>query len=116
LSLESRVLPEHLEAAEKLGKELRECIQNQDILYKQMERANKDRNQIAYVELHELHRKKVMRELEISKELSAMYYKKMKHDREQEREQERESVLDVAKRLEDVGGKKEVVEQIRKNA
>ncbi|WP_270343861.1 MULTISPECIES: hypothetical protein [Bacillus cereus group] len=112
MSLESRVLPEHLEAAEKLGKELRECIQNQDILYKQMERANKDRNQIAYVELHELHRKKVMRELEISKELSAMYYKKMKHDREQERE----SVLDVAKRLEDVGGKKEIVEQIRKNA
>ncbi|MGN4653273.1 hypothetical protein ACTFOV_25380 [Bacillus cereus group sp. MYBK79-2] len=81
-----------------------------------MERANKDRNQIAYVELHELHRKKVMRELDISKELSAMYYKKMKRDREKKREQERESVLDVAKRLEDVGGKKEVVEQIRKNA
>ncbi|WP_319805982.1 MULTISPECIES: hypothetical protein [Bacillus cereus group] len=33
-----------LAAAEKLGKELRECIQNQDILYKQMERANKECN------------------------------------------------------------------------
>lgn len=41
-----------------------------------------------------------------------MYYKKMKHGRELERE----NVLDVAKRLEDVGGSKEVVEHIRKNA
>ncbi|MCP1285360.1 hypothetical protein NK358_27455 [Bacillus sp. S0635] len=116
MSLESRVLPEHLEVAEKLGKELRECIQNQDILYKQMERANKERNQIAYVELHELHRKKVMRELEISKELSTMYFEKMKCDRDPERYLEVKNVLDVAKRLEDVGGKIEVVEQIRKNA
>ncbi len=77
-----------------------------------MERANEECNKTLYVELHELHRKKVMRELEISKELSAMYYKKMKHDREQERK----NVLDVAKRLEDVGGSKEVVEHIRKNA
>lgn len=110
--MERRVLPEHLSAAEKLGKELRECLQNQDILYKQMERANGSCDKNLYVELHELHRKQVMRELDISKELSAMYYKKLKRDREQEKA----NVLDVAKRLEDVGGNKEVVEHIRKNA
>ncbi|MED2985421.1 hypothetical protein P4311_29295 [Bacillus thuringiensis] len=85
MRLENRVLPEDISKAEKLGKELRECLQNQDILYKQMEKANKECNKIFYVEFHELHKKQVMRELEISKELSAMYYKKMKHDWEQER-------------------------------
>lgn len=50
--------------------------------------------------------------VEKSKELSAMYFKKLKNDSSRESK----DVLDVADRLEAVGGRKEVVEAIRRNA
>nr|MBS9407999.1 hypothetical protein [Streptococcus oralis] len=63
-------------------------------------------------ELHELYQKETGRYLEISKELSAMYFKKLKNDSSKKSK----DVLDVADRLEKVGGRKEVVEAIRRNA
>ncbi|MED1406951.1 hypothetical protein P4U07_30160 [Bacillus mycoides] len=112
MGTESRVLPEHLEKAAELEKERKECIQNRHLLYKQMEKANRNGDKITYVELHDLYQKQNRRDSEISKELSVMYFKKMKSDSSTERK----DVLDVANRLEAVGGRKEVVEAIRRNA
>ncbi|PEB56220.1 hypothetical protein CON65_15790 [Bacillus pseudomycoides] len=112
MGIEQRVLPKHLKAAMKLESERRECVQNQQLLYKQMEQANRNGDKSAYFELHDLYQKQIRRDLEISKELSAMYFKKIKSDCSKERK----NVLDVANRLEEVGGRKEVVERIRKNA
>ncbi|PFR65874.1 hypothetical protein COK29_26735, partial [Bacillus cereus] len=39
MSIEERVLPKHIKAATELENERRECVQNQQILYKQMEQA-----------------------------------------------------------------------------
>ncbi|MBJ8128931.1 hypothetical protein [Bacillus cereus group sp. N3] len=108
MGTENRVLPKDLEKAMELEEERRECMRNQQLLYKQMEQENKN----AYVELHALYQKQIKRDLEISKELSAMYFKKMKKDSSKESK----DVLDVADRLEAVGGRKEVVEVIRRNA
>ncbi|EJR53684.1 hypothetical protein IIO_05930, partial [Bacillus cereus VD115] len=41
MGTESRVLPEHLIMASELEKERKECIQNRQLLYKQMEQANR---------------------------------------------------------------------------
>lgn len=112
MGIKTRVLPEHLEKAMKLEDERRESIQNQQLLYKQMEQANRNGDKNVYVELNDLYKKQTGRYLEISKELSAMYFKKMKNDSSKESK----DVLDVADRLEAVGGRKEVVEAIRKNA
>lgn len=112
MGTESRVLPEHLAKAVELEKERKECIQNRQLLYKQMEQANRNGDKVAYVELHDLYQKQNSRDLEISRELSAMYFKKMKSDSSKKDE----TVLDVADRLEEVGGRKEVVEAIRRNA
>ncbi|MGH1093088.1 hypothetical protein ACQVUB_26705 [Bacillus mycoides] len=112
MGTESRVLPEHLEKAAELEKERKECIQNRTLLYKQMEQVNRKGDKIAYFELHDLYQKQIRRDLEISKGLSAMYFKKIKNDCSKEREK----VLGVAERLEKVGGREEVVEAIRRNA
>ncbi|HHT7172111.1 TPA: hypothetical protein ACTZ3H_002803 [Bacillus cereus] len=112
MGTENRVLPEHLEKAMKLEEERRESIQNQQLLYKQMEQANRNGDKNVYVELHDLYQKQTGRYLEISKELSAMYFKKLKNDSSRESK----DVLDVADRLESVGGRKEIVEAIRRNA
>ncbi|WP_431137791.1 hypothetical protein [Bacillus toyonensis] len=95
----------------ELEKERKECIKNRTILYKKMEQVNRKGDKIAYFELHDLYQKQNKRDLEISKELSAMYFKKMKNDSSKERKQ----VLEVADRLEEVGGRKEVVDRIRRN-
>ncbi|EXY06157.1 hypothetical protein BF15_24835 [Bacillus thuringiensis] len=112
MGIESRVLPEHLEKALELEEERRECIQNLHLLYKQMNQANKESNKTLYLELNNAYQKQSIRDLEISKQLSAMYFKKQKSDREAERTE----VFRVADHLEKVGGRKEVVERIRKNA
>ncbi|MBT2577451.1 hypothetical protein J7E43_08510 [Bacillus sp. ISL-8] len=112
MGTESRVLPEHLEKAVGLEKERKECIQNRTLLYKQMEQVNGKGDKMAYFELHDLYQKQNSRDLEISKELSAMYFKKMKNDSSKERNQ----VLEVADRLEKAGGRKEVVDSIRRNS
>ncbi|MBG9938158.1 hypothetical protein [Bacillus tropicus] len=112
MGTESRVLLEHLEKAMELEEERRECLHNQQLLYKQMEQENRNGNKNAYIELHALYQKQIKRDLEISKELSAMYFKKMKNDSSKESR----DVLNVADRLESVGGSKEVVEAIRRNA
>nr|WP_283790471.1 hypothetical protein [Bacillus sp. LS15-K4] len=96
----------------ELEEERRECMHNQQLLYKQMEQENRNGNKDAYVELHALYQKQIKRDLEISKELSAMYFRKIKSDSSKESK----DVLDVADRLEAVGGRKEVVESIRRNA
>lgn len=112
MGTESRVLPEHLGKAMGLEEERRECIQNQQLLYKQMEQEDRNGDKNAYFELHALYQKQIRRDLEISKELSAMYFKKMKNDSSKESK----DVLGIADRLEAVGGRKEVVEAIRRNA
>ncbi|WP_144499272.1 hypothetical protein [Bacillus sp. FDAARGOS_235] len=112
MGTENRVLPKYLERAMELEEGRRECIHSQRILYKQMEQENRNGNNNAYIELHALYQKQIKRDLEISEELSAMYFKKMKNDASKESE----DVLDVADRLEAVGGRKEVVEAIRRNA
>lgn len=112
MGTENRVLPKHLEKATELEEERRECMRNQQLLYKQMEQENRDGNKSVYIELHALYQKQIKRDLEISKELSAMYFKKMRNDSSQESK----DVLEVADRLEAVGGRKEVVEVIRSNA
>ncbi|MDR5045802.1 hypothetical protein GH876_12040 [Bacillus thuringiensis] len=112
MGIESRVIPEHLEKALELEEERRECIQNLHLLYKQMNQANKESNKTLYLELHNAYQKQSIRDLEISKQLSAMYFKKQKSDREAERKE----AFRVADHLEKVGGRKEVVERIRKNA
>ncbi|AQY41511.1 hypothetical protein [Bacillus thuringiensis] len=112
MGTENRVLPEHLMMASELEKERKECIQNRQLLYKQMEQANRNGDKIAYVELHDLYQKQNSRDLEISKELSAMYFKKIKNNSSKERKK----VLQVADRLEEVGGRKEVVDSIRRNS
>ncbi|MDM5430279.1 hypothetical protein [Bacillus mycoides] len=96
----------------KLEEERRENIQNQQLVYKQMEQANRNGDKNVYFELHALYQKQTGRYLEISKELSAMYFKKLKKDSSKERK----NVLGIADRLEEVGGRKEVVEAIRRNA
>ncbi|MBJ8044212.1 hypothetical protein JDS78_28950 [Bacillus cereus group sp. N17] len=111
MGTENRVLQKHLKMASELEKERKECIHNRHLLYKQMEQANRNGDKIAYVELHDLYQKQNSRDLEISKELSAMYFKKMKNDFSKESKQ----VLEVADRLEKVGGRKEVVDRIRRN-
>ncbi|MED1406487.1 hypothetical protein ACQVPC_21635 [Bacillus mycoides] len=98
--------------SDRLERERKECIQNRTLLYKQMEQVDRKGDKIAYFELHDLYQKQNRRDLEISKELSAMYFKKMKNDSSKERKQ----VLDVADRLEKVGGRKEVVNSIRRNS
>ena len=92
----------------ELEEERRECIQNLHLLYKQMNQANKERNKTLYLELHNAYQKQSIRDLEISKQLSAMYFKKQKSDREAQR-------FFVQHRLEKVGGRKEVVERICNN-
>ncbi|MEB8661048.1 hypothetical protein P4H14_27630, partial [Bacillus cereus] len=96
MGIESRVLPEHLEKALELEEERRECIQNLHLLYKQMNQANKESNKTLYLELHNAYQKQSIRDLEISKQLSAMYFKKQKSDREAERTE----VFRIADRLE----------------
>ncbi|MDJ1474359.1 hypothetical protein QBX67_02680 [Bacillus sp. LS15-K4] len=112
MGTENRVLSKHLKKAMELEEERRECMHNQQLLYKQMEQENRNGNKDAYVELHALYQKQIKRDLEISKELSAMYFRKIKSDSSKESK----DVLDVADRLEAVGGRKEVVESIRRNA
>lgn len=112
MGTENRVLPEHLVKAMELEEERRKCMHSQQVLYKQMEQENRNGNNNAYIELHALYQKQIKRDLEISEELSVMYFKKMKNDSSKESK----NVLDVAERLEAVGGRKEVVEAIRRNA
>ncbi|PFE05071.1 hypothetical protein COE15_06850 [Bacillus cereus] len=112
MGTKNRVLPEHLEKAMELEEERRECLQNQQLLYKQMKQANRNGDKNAYFELHALYQKQIRRDLERSKELSAMYFKKIKNDSSEERKK----ILDVADRLEEAGGRQEVVDSIRRNA
>lgn len=116
MSVEKRVLPEHLKEAKELKKEQRDCIQAQQILYAQMKRANRECNKSLYIESHELLMKQTERALELEKILSSMYLRKMKHNYDLEGKTEKEKVMVVAQRLEDVGGVPEIVEHIRKNA
>ena len=50
-----------------------------------MEQANRESNKTLYLELHNAYQKQSIRDLEVSKQLSAMYFKKQKSDRDAER-------------------------------
>ncbi|PFJ16521.1 hypothetical protein COI89_10955 [Bacillus cereus] len=110
MGLADRVLPEHIQRAGALERKLREYMQNQRMLERQSNRAMNNREVTTALELRELSSKQKEEAAQAEKELIGLYKKKQKRD------QEREKVLDVANRLESIGGNPKVVEQIRKNA
>ena len=110
MGLADRVLPEHIQRARALEKQLREYMQNQKMLEQQSNRAMNNREVTTALELKELSSKQKEEAAVAEKELIGLYKEKQKRD------QERNKVLDVASRLESLGGNPIVVEQIRKNA
>ncbi|MDR5046511.1 MULTISPECIES: hypothetical protein [Bacillus cereus group] len=115
MALADRVLPEHIQRAWPLEKQLREYMQNQKILLCQCDRAMATGDITAARELKKLSDKQLEESNAVEKELIELYKKKQKRDQEH-RNEERKNVLDVADRLESIGGNPVVVEQIRKNA
>ncbi|HDR7876525.1 hypothetical protein [Bacillus mobilis] len=115
MGIKERVLPDQIEVAAELETQRRECMQTQIFLMKAMEKTSNEGNVHLYHELLALRNKEMERARKIEKELAPMYMEKQKVNRERERK-EREDVLQVAKRLEEVSGRPEIVEKIRRNA
>ncbi|MED1539118.1 MULTISPECIES: hypothetical protein [Bacillus] len=112
MGIENRVLPHRIEKAKALENERKELIHLQQLLFKQMDRANRSSEKAVYFETCELRKKYIEKEREIEKQLSSMYMEKL----QDERTTEKEKVIEVAQRLEDVEGRLAVVEKIRRNA
>ncbi|MDA2124497.1 hypothetical protein PDM82_26725 [Bacillus cereus] len=110
MGLADRVLPEHIERAGTLEKQLREYMKNQKMLEQQSNRAMNNREVTTALELKELSNKQKEEATEAEKELIALYKAKQKRDIEKEK------VFEIANRLESLGGNPNIVEQIRKNA
>ncbi|EJR24604.1 hypothetical protein [Bacillus cereus] len=110
MGLANRVLPEHVQRAGDLEKQLREYMQNQKMLEQQSNRAMSNREVTTALELKELSSKQKEEAAVAEKELIGLYKERQK------RNQERKDVLEVANHLESLGGNPKVVEQIRKNA
>ncbi|TKI43447.1 hypothetical protein [Bacillus mycoides] len=110
MGLADRVLPEHIQRAGDLEKQLREYMQNQKMLEQQSNRAMNNREVTTALELKELSSKQKEEAAIAEKELIELYKERQKRD------QERKNVLDVADHLEAQGGNPAVVERIRKNA
>ncbi|QWG81940.1 MULTISPECIES: hypothetical protein [Bacillus cereus group] len=115
MGLADRVLPEHIQRAWPLEKQLREYMQNRKILLRQCDRAMATGDITAARELKELSNKQLEESAAVEKELVDLYKQRQKRD-QQLRNEERKNVLDVANHLESLGGNPKVVEQIRKNA
>ncbi|MDN4877244.1 hypothetical protein QYM23_31170 [Bacillus cereus] len=115
MGLADRVLPEHIQRAGALEKQLREYMKNQKMLEQQSNRAMNNREVTAALELKELSNKQKEEAVAVEKELIEMYMQKQKKDK-YIRDEEQKKVLEVANRLESLGGNPKVVEQIRKNA
>lgn len=110
MGLADRVLPEHIQRAGALEKKLREYMKNQKMLEQQSNRAMNNREVTTALELKELSNKQKEEAAAAEKELIGLYKAKQKRD------YEKEKVIEVANRLESLGGNPKVVEQIRKNA
>ncbi|PGC12642.1 hypothetical protein COM08_27940 [Bacillus wiedmannii] len=110
MGLADRVLPEHIQRAGALEKQLREYMKNQKMLEQQSNRAMNNRELTTALELRELSNKQKEEATEAEKELIGLYKAKQKRDIEKEK------VFEVANRLESLGGNSNIVEQIRKNA
>ncbi|MBY7115169.1 hypothetical protein ILT06_30660 [Bacillus sp. 17RED48] len=110
MGLADRVLPEHIQRAGALEKQLREYMKNQKMLEQQSNRAMNNREVTTALELKELSNKQKEEATTAEKELIGLYKAKQKRD------YEKEKVFEVANRLESLGGNPKVVEQIRKNA
>ena len=115
LGIRDRVLEEHIVGATSLESQRRECMQTQVFLMMAMDKASDEGQTHLYTEFLELKNKELERARKIEEELSAMYTAKQKLIRERERK-DREEILKIASRLEEVGGRAEIVEEIRKNA
>ncbi|PFH81642.1 hypothetical protein COI81_28930 [Bacillus cereus] len=115
MGIKERVLTDQIEVAAELETQRRECMQTQMFLMKAMEKASNEGNTHLYHELLALRNKEMERARNIEKLLAPMYIEKQKTARERERK-ERQDVLEVAKKLEEVNGRPEVVEKIRRNA
>ncbi|MFE7378513.1 hypothetical protein ACFU6E_28585 [Bacillus cereus] len=115
MGIKERVLPDQVESATELETQRRECMQTQMFLIRAMEKASNEGDTHLYHELLALRNKEMERARKIENELAPMYREKQKVDRERERK-EREDVLKVAKKLEEVNGRPEIVEKIRRNA
>ncbi|MDA1850275.1 hypothetical protein PDL09_24205 [Bacillus cereus] len=115
MGLADRVLPEHIQRAGALEQQLREYMKNQKMLEQQSNRAMNNREVTTALELKELCNKQKEEAAAVEKELIELYRQKQKKDK-YIRNEEQKNVLEVANRLESLGGNPKVVEQIRKNA
>ncbi|EPC8411695.1 hypothetical protein [Bacillus thuringiensis] len=115
MGLADRVLPEHIQRARALESQLREYMKNQKMLEQQSNRAMNNREVTASLELMELSNKQKEEAAAVEKELIELYRQKQKKDK-YIRNEEQKNVLEVADRLESLGGNPKVVEKIRKNA
>lgn len=115
MGLADRVLPEHIQRARALEIQLREYMKNQKMLEQQSNRAMNNREVTASLELMELSNKQKEEAAAVEKELIELYRQKQKKDK-YIRNEEQKNVLEVADRLESLGGNPKVVEKIRKNA
>lgn len=115
MTLADRVLPEHIQRTGALESQLREYMKNQKMLEQQSNRAMNNREVTAALELKELSNKQKEEAVAVEKELIEMYMQKQKKDK-YIRDEEQKKVLEVANRLESLGGNPKVVEKIRKNA
>ncbi|PFP88696.1 hypothetical protein COK02_18410 [Bacillus cereus] len=115
MGIKERVLPDQIEVAAELETQRRECMQTQIFLMKAMDKASNEGNMYLYHELLSLRNNEIERARNIENLLAPMYIEKQKVNRERERK-ERQDVLEVAKKLEEVNGRPEIVEKIRRNA
>ncbi|MDF9503697.1 hypothetical protein P5808_26150 [Bacillus cereus] len=115
MGLADRVLPEHIQRAGALESQLREYMKNQKMLEQQSNRAMNNREVTTALELRELSNKQKEEVAAVEKELIELYRQKQKKDK-YIRNEEQKNVLEVADRLELLGGNPKVVEKIRKNA
>ncbi|WP_242145621.1 MULTISPECIES: hypothetical protein [unclassified Bacillus cereus group] len=115
MGLADRVLPEHIQRAEKLENKLREYMTNRKILLRQCDRAMNDGEITAARELKALCNQQAEEAAAVEKELIELYKQKQKQN-QYRRNKERNDVLGVADHLAAIGGNLEVVKQIRKNA
>lgn len=115
MGLADRVLLEHIQRARALESQLREYMKNQKMLEQQSNRAMNNREVTASLELMELSNKQKEEAAAVEKELIELYRQKQKKDK-YIRNEEQKNVLEVADRLESLGGNPKVVEKIRKNA
>ena len=84
MGLADRVLPEHIQRAGALEKQLREYMKNQKMLEQQSNRAMNNREVTTALELQELSNKQKEEAAAAEKELIGLYKEKQKRDYEKD--------------------------------